>query len=144
MSESNTKTKEENKDTVKTQVKLSKAEKKAQALQKKAEQDKAALYVSPTTNALLWTLSLFIICAAIFGNYYYVNYVLIDESGLARLLRVFAVIAAIVVGLVVLIFTNKGHTLIDFAQKSYIELKKVVWPTRQEAVQPLRLRLPAK
>ncbi len=135
MSEAKTKSKEENKENVKGQVKLSKAEKKAQAVQKKAEQEKAALYVSPTVNAMLWTLSLLIIAAAIFGNYYYVNYMVIDESGLAKLLRVLAVIATIVVGLVVLIFTNKGHTLLDFAQKSYVELKKVIWPTRQEAVQ---------
>lgn len=94
-----------------------------------------AQFVSAPVNALLWLVSAVLICGAIFGNYYYSNYVLIDESTMQRLGRVAAVIAAIVVGLGVLIFTNKGHELLKFGSESYTELLKVVWPTRQEAVQ---------
>ena len=74
-------------------------------------------------------------CGAIFGNYYYANYVLIDESTLQRLARVGLVIVTIVAGLAVLLFTNKGHEMLKFGSESYTELLKVVWPTRQEAVQ---------
>ena len=91
--------------------------------------------ISPFVNAVLWIVSLVIIAGAIFGNYYYANYVVIDETSLARLGRVFAVIAAIVVGLGILIFTSKGHALLSFSKLSYTELRKVVWPTRQEALQ---------
>ena len=45
------------------------------------------------------------------------------------------VIVSIVVGLGVLLFTNKGHALLNFSRLSYTELRKVVWPTRQEALQ---------
>ncbi len=91
--------------------------------------------VSPFVNTVLWIFSLAIIVGAIFGNYYYSNYVLIDESSLARLARVAAVIVAIVIGLGILIFTNKGHAFLNFARLSYVELRKVVWPTRQESLQ---------
>lgn len=91
--------------------------------------------VSPFVNTVLWIVSLAIIAGAIFGNYYYSNYVLIDETSLARLGRVFAVIVAIVIGLGVLVFTTKGRQLLSFARLSYTELRKVVWPTRQEALQ---------
>ena len=123
------------KEQKQTLVKKTKAEKKALAAQKKAEKANADLFVSPAVNALLWVVAIVLIAGAIFGNYYYTNFVVIDESTLGRLGRVFAVIGVIVVAAVVLLFTNKGHALLDFSHKSYVELKKVVWPTRQEAVQ---------
>lgn len=92
-------------------------------------------FVSSPVNTMLWLLSLILVCGAIFGNYYYTKYILIDESGLQRLARVGIVIGVIVIGLAVLLFTNKGHRLLKFASQSYTELLKVVWPTRQEAVQ---------
>ncbi len=91
--------------------------------------------VPSLANTLLWIASIVIICGAIFGNYYYSNYVVIDESSLARLARIMIVIVSIVVGLGVLLFTNKGHALLNFSRLSYTELRKVVWPTRQEALQ---------
>ena len=36
-------------------------------------------YVSAPVNAVLWILSAVLICGAIFGSYYYANYVLSDE-----------------------------------------------------------------
>ena len=87
--------------------------------------------VPSLANTLLWIASIVIIC----GNYYYSNYVVIDESSLARLARIMIVIVSIVVGLGVLLFTNKGHALLNFSRLSYTELRKVVWPTRQEALQ---------
>lgn len=32
-------------------------------------------------------------------------------------------------------FTEKGKQVYEFGQESYIELKKVTWPTRQETIQ---------
>ncbi len=102
---------------------------------KKAKKNVKETFVSAPVNALLWIVSAVLICGAIFGNYYYSNYVLLDETSLQRLGRVAAVIVTIVIGLGVLVFTNKGHSLLKFASESYTELLKVVWPTRQEAFQ---------
>lgn len=106
---------------------------KKQTVAVKKEQDTQV--VSSVVDKLLWLVSIVLIFGAIFGNYYYTNNVVVDETTLGRLGRVFAVIAVIVVGLGVLIFTNKGHALLAFAKAAYVELLKVVWPTRQEAVQ---------
>ena len=113
-----------------------------EALKKEPKKKNAAVNVaipensvSPFVNTALWIVSIAVICCAIFGNYYYSNYVVIDESSLARLARIMIVIASIAAGLGVLLFTNKGHALLNFSRLSYTELRKVVWPTRQEALQ---------
>lgn len=107
----------------------------AVAKPKKAKKNGKETFVSAPVNFLLWLVSAVLIIGAIFGNYYYSNYVLIDESTLQRLARVGIVIFTIVVGLAVLLFTNKGHEMLKFGSESYTELLKVIWPTRQEAVQ---------
>lgn len=132
---SNTKDKNARKNSVKTV----KAETKAVApkVQKAAKADakKGTQAVAPALNAVLWLVSLILICSAIVGNWYYTNHVVIDESSMGRFLRVAAVIVTIVIGLGVSIFTNKGRQLLTFGREAYVELRKVVWPTRQEAVQ---------
>ncbi len=102
---------------------------------KKVKKNAKETFVSAPVNLLLWLVSAVLIIGAIFGNYYYSNYVLIDESTMQRLARVGIVIVTIVAGLAVLLFTNKGHEMLKFGSESYTELLKVVWPTRQEAVQ---------
>ena len=51
------------------------------------------------------------------------------------LVRALAVIAAIVIAGLVAMQTVKGRTAVAFAKESRTEVRKVVWPTRQEAVQ---------
>ncbi len=60
---------------------------------------------------------------------------MIDETSLSRLTRVLLVIIGLIAALATALLTNKGRSLLQFARQSYTELKKVVWPTRQEAVQ---------
>jgi preprotein translocase subunit SecE len=48
-------------------------------------------------------------------------------------LRALAVIAGIALGAVVFLTTAKGHQTREFFGESRFELRKVVWPTRQEA-----------
>lgn len=126
MSENKTKTKQ----TKVVNTKAPKANVKATEVKKGEE-----LFVSKPVNLLLWLLSFALLIAAIGGNFYYTQHYVIDESSLQRLGRVAIVIAVIVIALGVVLFTNKGHKLLSFARESYIELKKVVWPTRPEAVQ---------
>lgn len=103
--------------------------KKADASKKKGNQ------ISSFANNLLWLLSFVLLVVAIGGNYYYTQYMVVDESSFERLGRVAAVIALIAVALGCMLFTNKGRSLVTFSREAYIELRKVIWPTRQEALQ---------
>src|SRR5690606_27413555 len=49
-------------------------------------------------------------------------------------LRVLAVVVGLVGGLAVFMLTGKGRDVREFLSESRFELRKVVWPTRQEAI----------
>ena len=53
---------------------------------------------------------------------------------LATPVRALAVIAGLVLGAVVFLSTDKGRDTREFLVESRFELRKVVWPTRQEAL----------
>lgn len=50
-------------------------------------------------------------------------------------LRVMAVVAGLAAALVIFMTTGKGAQTREFLAESRFELRKVVWPTRQEALQ---------
>ena len=108
---------------------------KAKAPVKAANKKAAAQFVSTPLDRLLWLCAIVLVGGAIFGNFYYTQHIVIDESSLGRFGRTAIVIAVIIAGLAVTLFTNKGHALLTFAREAYVELRKVVWPTSQEAVQ---------
>jgi preprotein translocase subunit SecE len=72
-------------------------------------------------------LSVAILVGGIVGYYYYAN-----ES---PLLRAVGVLIAFGVAVWVAFQSAQGRTLWAFIQGSRVELRKVVWPTREEAVQ---------
>ncbi len=78
-------------------------------------------------DTLLWGLDFIILAAAVVGNY-----LLSDVIAAVRALGVVVVIAA--AGAVAL-QTTKGKATLAFARESRLEVRKVVWPTRQEAIQ---------
>jgi len=51
------------------------------------------------------------------------------------LFRVLIILASVVVSLVIFFQTLRGKTLWEFFQGSRVEIKKVIWPTRQETLQ---------
>jgi len=53
----------------------------------------------------------------------------------AAALRVIAVLAGVISGAVVASFTGLGDTFIAFSRESWVETKRVVWPTRKETLQ---------
>ena len=55
-----------------------------------------------------------------------------DES---LLLRVAGILVALAIAVVIVFQTIQGQLLWRFIQGSRIELRKVVWPTRQETIQ---------
>ena len=61
-------------------------------------------------------------------SYYYLIQVSI-------LFRVLMVLASVVVSLVIFFQTQRGKTLWEFFQGSRVEIKKVIWPTKQETFQ---------
>ena len=62
-----------------------------------------------------------------------VGFYLLSESALV--LRVAAIIAGFSAGIAVGWFTEPGQQMLAFTQEAVVETKKVVWPTRKEAVQ---------
>ncbi|KRA14400.1 MULTISPECIES: preprotein translocase subunit SecE [unclassified Lysobacter] len=52
----------------------------------------------------------------------------------ATALRALVVVAGLVAGIGVFLTSAKGHQTLEFLSESRFELRKVVWPTRQEAM----------
>ena len=71
--------------------------------------------------------SVAILVGSIFAYYYYA-----DQS---ILLRSLGVVAAFVLAVWVALQSAQGKTLWGFIQGSRVELRKVVWPTREETLQ---------
>ena len=78
-------------------------------------------------DGLKWLIVFALVGAAVVGNSYYA-----DQSLLYRVLGIVAL--GIVAGLVAL-QTAKGAAFWDLVKGSRTEIRKVVWPTRQETVQ---------
>ncbi|REL30989.1 preprotein translocase subunit SecE [Thalassotalea euphylliae] len=74
-----------------------------------------------------WGVIFLLLGGAVVGNFYFA-----EQS---VLLRAVGVVAAIIVAGLVAMQTEKGRTFVAFAKESRTEVRKVVWPTRQEAVQ---------
>ena len=68
-----------------------------------------------------------VLLAGLFGYYYY--------SDVAVVLRALGVLVALALSAVVLLQSAQGKTLWRFMSSSRVELRKVVWPTREEAIQ---------
>ena len=79
-------------------------------------------------DGLKWAITIILLVAIIVGNYMYGESVHI----VARVL-----VLLIIAGLALLsaAMTEKGKTFVGFAKDSRLEVRKVVWPTRQETVQ---------
>ena len=76
---------------------------------------------------LKWGFVLTLVAGGVFGNWYYQ-----DESLLIR--AVALVVAGLVAGFAAL-QTERGQRVWNLARQARIELRRVVWPTRQEATQ---------
>ncbi|MDO6447577.1 preprotein translocase subunit SecE [Colwellia sp. 1_MG-2023] len=82
---------------------------------------------SSSLDTLKWGVAILLLAGAVVGNYVYG-----DQS---VLIRAVSVVAAVVVAGIVAGQTEKGRNAINFAKEARTETRKVVWPTRQEAVQ---------
>ncbi len=82
---------------------------------------------SSSLDGLKWGIIFLLLIGAVVGNYTFG-----DQS---VLIRAIAVVAAIVIAGLIAMRTEKGRAAVSFAKESRTEVRKVVWPTRQEAVQ---------
>ena len=73
-----------------------------------------------------WIIVIGLLAGAVVGNYMYG-----EES---VLIRAVAVLAAVGVAMAIASQTDKGREAISFAKESRLEIRKVVWPTRKEAM----------
>lgn len=82
---------------------------------------------NPAINAVLWVATIALLAAGIYGNIYFAG-----ESLLYRVLGLLAI--ALVAGFVA-IQTTQGRSLWELIKSARTEIRKVVWPTRQETMQ---------
>jgi preprotein translocase subunit SecE len=73
------------------------------------------------------TVGLLVIAGGIVAYYWY--------NDLPSWQRLFILLGGIVAGGAICYFTRSGHALRDYLSESVFELRKVVWPTRQETLQ---------
>ena len=76
---------------------------------------------------LKWIFVLALVAGGVVGNWYYQ-----DES---LLLRAVALVATALVAGFVALQTERGQRVWNLARQARTELRRVVWPTRQEATQ---------
>ena len=82
---------------------------------------------SGSLDMVKWGLVLLLLAGAVVGNYIFV-----EQSILVRAVGVVVLIA---LAGVIAMQTLKGRIFVDFAKESRTEIRKVVWPTKQEAWQ---------
>ena len=76
---------------------------------------------------LKWIVVYAVVGAGVFGNWYYQ-----DQSVLYRVL---GLLVLAIVALLTLVQTQKGRAAWDLLKDARSEIRRVVWPTRQETVQ---------
>jgi len=78
-------------------------------------------------DTLKLAIAVFIVLSAIAGFY-----VFADQS---LLLRVVGLLVAVVIAIAIALQTEKGRGIWIFFQEAQVEVRKVVWPTREETFQ---------
>ena len=73
-------------------------------------------------------IAAFVLIGGLYAYYFY-------ENELALPIRVLMVLAGAGVGIAIAMTSTQGQRLWHFIQGSRIEIRKVVWPTRQETTQ---------
>jgi preprotein translocase subunit SecE len=74
-----------------------------------------------------WIITIAILAGVVIANNLY------DQESM--LVRAVAAVVAIAIAAFIAASTTKGKTFLGFAKESRVEVRKVVWPTRQETTQ---------
>ncbi|QDE32956.1 MULTISPECIES: preprotein translocase subunit SecE [Shewanella] len=81
---------------------------------------------SNSLDIVKWGVAAVLVAAAVIANQFYA-----DANVVAR---VAGVIIAFAIAGIIALQTSKGKLAQSFAREAHIEVRKVVWPTRQEAL----------
>jgi preprotein translocase subunit SecE len=87
----------------------------------KTEQSSSAIDTFKLMTAVL------VLIAGVVGFYYF--------EGESQLLRVLGMLAVVVVAFFIVASSDPGRRGLSFAKEARVEVRKVVWPTRQETLQ---------
>ena len=87
---------------------------------------KAAIEQSSWDTAKL-AVALLVLVGSLVGFYYF--------SDVSKLVRVLGMLAAVIAAAGIVLQTAKGRQISGFLRDAQIEVRKVVWPTRQETTQ---------
>ncbi|WMY95388.1 MAG: preprotein translocase subunit SecE [Arsenophonus sp.] len=79
------------------------------------------------SDILKWTLVGFFLIITIVGNYYFREYSTILRTVMVVIMAFFSI------GLV--LWTKKGQEILGFMRAAKMEIRKVIWPNRQETLQ---------
>ncbi len=82
---------------------------------------------NPILDRLKWLAVALMVGAGVFGNWYFGEHSLLN--------RVLALVALAVVAGFVIFQTDRGRAMWDLAREARTEIRRVVWPTRQETTQ---------
>ena len=83
--------------------------------------------ISSTLDTLKMASAVAILLSSVFSFYYFAE--------LSVRIRVLAVIFSVILSLIIFFSTQRGIIFWDFLQGSRVEMRKVVWPTKQETIQ---------
>ena len=83
--------------------------------------------ISSTLDTLKMASAVAILLSSVFSFYYFAE--------LSVLIRVLVVIFSVILSLMIFFSTQRGIIFWDFIQGSRVEMRKVVWPTKQETIQ---------
>ena len=82
---------------------------------------------SSMPDVMKWIAAAAFLAAGLVGFYMFAEY--------STLLRIVGLLLALGLSVVVAVQTEKGRSVWDFMRDSRTEVRKVVWPTRQETIQ---------
>ena len=82
---------------------------------------------SPKLDAIRWLFVVLLFAVGIVGFYHFADHSL--------LLRVVSLLAVVGVAIFIASTTDKGRRTKEFIRETHLEVRKVVWPTKQETIQ---------
>ena len=91
-----------------------------------------ATHTETSESGVLDIIKLLISAAALVGGLYAYYYY---EAEIAQAVRVLMVLAGTAAGIGIAMTSTQGQRLWHFIQGSRVEIRKVVWPTKQETTQ---------
>lgn len=91
-------------------------------------ESEVATVKSKGVNGALWAVAVLLIAAAAVINAYFASHFVL-------IVRVLLMVVLVVGAVVLAALTNQGQKSLGFMKESRLELRKIVWPTRQETTQ---------